>query len=135
MDDRGGQDQLATLVRARRIELGLSARAAAQTAGIDRNTWAYLENGTRRTAEFNYAGIERALQWAPGSIQRVLEGGEPAPLEPDTPQTPDDEELELVRTDPKLTDEMKERIITLILERRERDKQETRRMIDLFRRG
>lgn len=50
-----------------------------------------------------------------------------------------DEELELVRTDPKLDDAMRERIIALILERRERERaaalEETRRLIELFRRG
>ncbi|WP_194821263.1 helix-turn-helix domain-containing protein [Micromonospora sp. S-DT3-3-22] len=140
MDERGGQDQLGQRVRSRRLELGLSARAAAQAAGIDRNTWSYLENGTRRTAEFNYAGVERALRWAPGSISAILGGGEPTVLPSDIPPAEDDdEEIALVRTDPRLTDDMRQRIILLIRERRERDKaaalEDTRRMIDLFRRG
>lgn len=47
-----------------------------------------------------------------------------------------DEEIELVRTDPRLSPEMKIRIVTLIVERRERERQaalaETRRLIDLM---
>ncbi|MFI2667882.1 helix-turn-helix domain-containing protein [Micromonospora carbonacea] len=140
MDERVGQGQLGTRVRDRRVELGLSARAASQAAGIDRNTWSYLENGTRRTAEFNYAGIERALRWAPGSIRAILGGGEPTVLPDDTPPAEeDDEELHLVRTDPQLTEDMRKRIIALILERRERDRsaavEDTRRLIALFKRG
>jgi hypothetical protein len=50
-----------------------------------------------------------------------------------------DEEIELVRTDQRLDADMKRRIIALILERREQDRQrrmeETRQMIDLMRRA
>ncbi|WP_157779110.1 helix-turn-helix domain-containing protein [Micromonospora sp. WMMA2032] len=138
MDERGERDLLARRVRARRVELGLSVRAAAQAAEMDRNTWSYIEDASRKTSEFKYAGIERALRWEPGSVVAILRGGEPTPVKPAAVATqPDDEEIELVRTDPKLTPEMRERIITLILERREREKaaaiEDTRRMIDLFR--
>lgn len=107
---------------------------------MDRNTWSYLEDGSRRTAEFKYAGIERALRWEPGSVTAILAGGDPTSVGPSTPAVEeDDEEIQLVRTDPRLTDDMRERIIALILERREREKaaaiEDTRRMIDLFRRG
>ncbi|MEV0726050.1 helix-turn-helix transcriptional regulator [Micromonospora purpureochromogenes] len=140
MDERGERDLLAQKVRARRVELGLSVRAAAQAAEMDRNTWSYLEDGSRKTAEFKYAGIERALRWEPGSVSAILEGREPTPISgPKAAEDPVDEEIELVRTDPKLSDEMRDRIIRLILERRKRDKaaalEDTRRMIDLFKRG
>lgn len=139
MDERGERELLAAKVRARRVELGLSVRAAAQAAEMDRNTWSYLEDGSRRTAEFKYAGIERALRWEPGGVSAILAGGEPTPMGSPVSALGDDEEIQLVRSDPKLTEDMRERIITLILERRERDKaaaiEDTRRMIDLFRRG
>jgi hypothetical protein len=49
-----------------------------------------------------------------------------------------DEEIELVRSDPKLDPETKVRIVTLIIERREADRRsslaETQRLIELFRR-
>lgn len=106
---------------------------------MDRNTWSYLEDGSRRTSEFKYAGIERALHWEPGSVTAILEGREPTPIQSGDAAEPVDEELELVRTDPKLTPDMRKRIVALILERREREKvaaiEDTRRMIDLFRRG
>ncbi|WP_328339457.1 helix-turn-helix domain-containing protein [Micromonospora sp. NBC_00421] len=137
MDELGQRERLANLIRTRRLERGLSASKAAQAAGIDRATWSNAETGARRTAEHNYAGIERALGWQPGSIDAILAGGEPT-TEPADPVILD-EEIHLVRTDPQLTEEMRERIIALILERRERDKaaalEDTRRMIDLFRRG
>ncbi|MBM0277224.1 helix-turn-helix domain-containing protein [Micromonospora tarensis] len=135
MDEAGQREHLAKAIETRRIELGLSGAAAARAAGIDRATWTSAENGTRRTAEHNYAGIERALQWKPGSIRAVLGGGEPMTLDPSASE-PVDEEIELVRTDPRLTADMRERIIRLIVERRERDRaaalDDTRRLIDLF---
>ncbi|WP_146755545.1 transcriptional regulator [Micromonospora saelicesensis] len=137
MDERGERDLLARKVRARRVELGLSVRAAAQAAEMDRNTWSYLEDGSKKTAEFKYAGIERALQWEPGSVTAILDGRDPTPVT--APSEADDEEIELVRGDKKLTPEMRDRIIALIHERRKRQKaaslEETRNMIELFRRG
>jgi len=76
-----GSDQarqrLGELVLARRHELGLSLREAARRAGIMRPTWTGMEHGSRRTAAYNFAAIERALDWRPGSIEAVLAGGEP----------------------------------------------------------
>src|SRR6185369_5378422 len=76
-----GSDQarqrLGELVLARRHELGLSLREAARRAGIMRPTWTGMEHGSRRTAAYNFAAIERALDWRPGSIEAVLAGGQP----------------------------------------------------------
>ena len=76
-----GSDQarqrLGELVLARRQELGLSLREAARRAGIMRPTWTGMEHGSRRTAAYNFAAIERALDWRPGSIEAVLAGGQP----------------------------------------------------------
>lgn len=137
MDEQGQRERLAHMIRVRRLERGLSASKAAQAAGIDRATWSNAETGTRRTLEHNYAGIERALGWMPGSIEAILSGGEPAA---DLSAAEDvDEELRLVRTDPQLNEEMRERIIALILERRERERsaavEDTRRLIALFKRS
>lgn len=64
--------RLARLVRQQRLALGLSVRAAAKKAGVDRATWAGLEDGSRSTQDRHYAGIERALEWATGSIEAIL---------------------------------------------------------------
>lgn len=69
--------KLAGLVRDRRLQLGLSVRSAADMGRVARGTWTALEEGTRRTADNNYAGVERALRWAPGSITAILAGGGP----------------------------------------------------------
>lgn len=66
------QQRLARRVRQRRMELGLSVRAAAKVAGIDRDTWSKLEDGTRATQDRNYNAIERTLEWPQGEIDSIL---------------------------------------------------------------
>lgn len=77
----------------RRRQLGLSITKAAAAAGIDRATWTSAENGTRTIAVHNRAGVERALGWAAGSVDAVLEGSEPADLPPPTSPVSDDPKL------------------------------------------
>lgn len=67
------QQRLSRRVRTRRQELGLSVRAASKLAGVDRNTWASLEDGSRVTQDRHYGGIERTLQWPTGHILALLE--------------------------------------------------------------
>jgi transcriptional regulator with XRE-family HTH domain len=76
--------RLGELVKARRLHLGISVRQAAETAEIARNTWSDMEDGSRRTAEIKFPGIERVLQWQPGSIASIMLGDEPKVLEPRT---------------------------------------------------
>lgn len=70
--DETPQQRLARLVKARRLELRLSVRAAAKAAGVDRNTWSSLEDGTRVLQDRNYDKVETASQWPPGEILRIL---------------------------------------------------------------
>lgn len=74
-------DGLRQHVATRRKQLQLSIVAAAAAAGINRATWSALEQGTRDTESYTYGGVERALNWAPGSIDRILDGGEPVLLD------------------------------------------------------
>lgn len=78
-DATANRQRLADHVKNRRLSLSLSVRAAAERAGMARNTWTSLEDSTRRTAETAYAGIERALAWETGSVRAILDGGEPTP--------------------------------------------------------
>ena len=76
--DETPKDRLARLVHARRLELRLSVRAAAKAAGVDRNTWSSLEDGSRVLQDRNYAKIEEALSWPTGEILRILTPGSAA---------------------------------------------------------
>ena len=77
MDEPSQWDRLAEHVRRRRQDLGLSVRAAAARAGIDRGTWGTTENAERQLSQHLWLGVEQALSWAPGSVQAVLDGGDP----------------------------------------------------------
>lgn len=72
MDTETAQQRLARRVKARRLQLHLSVRAAAKAAGVDRNTWSSLEDGTRTLQDRNYAKIETALQWPEGEILEIV---------------------------------------------------------------
>ncbi len=131
-DDQQQRTRLADVVRARRTELRTSVRAAAKQAGIARDTWIGLEEATRRTAEINYAGIEDTLQWARGSIQLILDGGEPVPVTADEaaataarhPATgtaqPGDAALIRIMRSPDLSDDQKARIVRALIADQER---------------
>lgn len=79
-EPESSRERLGELASRRRRELGLSVSAAARAAHIDRATWAGMERSGRRTEAYNYAGIERALAWEPGSVDQILAGGEPTPV-------------------------------------------------------
>lgn len=70
--------RLATLVSKRRTELRLGVEPAAKLGGISKDTWKRVEQGLR-VWDRSFAGIETALQWAPGSCKTVLDGGDPVP--------------------------------------------------------
>jgi hypothetical protein len=70
-------DRLAQYVKAHRLELYASRRAAAQAAGISKDTWQRVEEG-QEVREVTYVKVDDALGWATGSCVAVAEGREPA---------------------------------------------------------
>ncbi|MEC3977870.1 helix-turn-helix domain-containing protein [Amycolatopsis sp. H20-H5] len=80
------QEQLSREVRERRRHLGLSVRAAAAAANIDRATWTSLEDGSRVTQDRHYVAIEHALQWPTGYISHLLQGSATAEVMRPTPE-------------------------------------------------
>ncbi|MGW5616200.1 hypothetical protein [Streptomyces sp. NPDC003877] len=80
-------DRLAKYVKAHRMELFTSRKAAADTAGISKDTWQRVEEGAY-VREVTYAKIDRALGWATGSCIAIAEGGEPALIDQAAGRTP-----------------------------------------------
>lgn len=74
-------ERLADRVQQRRIQLRLGIEPAAKIAGMSKDTWKRVEAGLNVRAT-SYTGIEAALQWAPGSCRRILDGDEPITSEP-----------------------------------------------------
>lgn len=74
-------ERLAALVQKRRTELRLGIEPAAKLGGISKDTWKRVEGG-QKVWDRSYAGIDAALDWAPGSCLRILDGKEPVVSEP-----------------------------------------------------
>lgn len=60
----------------------MTVSEAARLAEVNVKTWTAIEGGSRATRDTNYAKIERALRWQPGSVEAV-QGGSPAQLLPE----------------------------------------------------
>lgn len=69
-------DRLAKHVKAHRMELYPSRLAAAQAAGISKDTWKRVEEGLD-VRESTYAKIDKVLEWGTGSCILIASGGTP----------------------------------------------------------
>lgn len=120
-------DRLAALVIARRVELGHKTRAPlVEASGISLRTLGDIENGRRPSYDpATIAALEQALEWAPGSVTSIVNGGEPTPrAKADTGilgqssarYAPRDEALIKVMQSNDLSDEQKARIIRELID-------------------
>jgi hypothetical protein len=65
----------------RRVALGYRNRTdLANSLQFTVRTLSDIENGVRKASPGTYAMLENKLSWAPGSIDTILEGGEPKEL-------------------------------------------------------
>lgn len=71
--------RLGDAIVVRRVKLGLTSREAlAKHSGMSPRILSYLEHGDRDSYDpSTFARLEAALEWAPGSVQAVLDGGQP----------------------------------------------------------
>ncbi|BCI55013.1 hypothetical protein NIIDNTM18_42910 [Mycolicibacterium litorale] len=79
-------------MKARRLELQKTPGEVVAEAEVDPKTYARLEDGTRWPQERSRLKIEAALEWEPGSIGRLLDGGDATPITtvPSTPAATQD---------------------------------------------
>jgi len=76
--------RLGAAIRARRAELdGATQAELSRAAGISETTWNIAERGMAVSARSRQR-IARALGWTPGSVDVVLDGGDPTLAEPDS---------------------------------------------------
>lgn len=78
-------EHLARLMDHRRLELGMKWDEVAAAAGVKPPTLRAIRNGTNRPSALTQRGLERALQWAPGTVERVLAGGTSTPTTAPSP--------------------------------------------------
>lgn len=74
-------ERLASAIEARRGELGLSLRQVAELAGITGETLRAVRKGSNEPSSLTKRGIERALAWAAGSVDHILDGDGPLPAD------------------------------------------------------
>lgn len=97
--------RLDRLMNDRRLGLDLDWKDVADRARIAVQTLDAVRKGKNQPTERTQRRIERALQWGHGSIEAVLAGGEPTPIE----QPPTDREQSV----PPTTAELEERVSSL----------------------
>lgn len=79
--------QVGKKIAYRRNELRLSQKEVAIVADVSPRTIHNLESGSTWPHASNRIAIERALRWAPGSLDAIKNGGEPTELQ-QPPETP-----------------------------------------------
>jgi len=74
--------QLNKLMEARRLDLGITWRDLARSAGVSYEALRGLRRGPGGIAELTARRLDKALQWEPGSIAAVISGDQhdPVPL-------------------------------------------------------
>lgn len=98
----------------RRQDLGLTWDQVAVQAKIHRETLRTIRRGTGDLRPLTKRGIENALRWTAGSVDRILDGRAPVPLAETGPSTGDDDfdaRIERIRADPRL----RRRLVDLIV--------------------
>ena len=136
----GGMDdwpRLGQHVTARRVELGYRRREdlIAAIDGISLRTLGSIETGSQTGYHRNtIATLETALHWAPGSIQTILNGGNPTPAttaqvnatlpaltaNASAAVSASDEAIIRVMNSPDLDDQAKAKIMRLLIAEQER---------------
>ena len=75
-------ERLDRLMNDRRLELDMSWTEVIERSGIKGPTLNALRKGTNVPTDKTKRGVERALEWRPGSIDKVLAGEGPDPVPP-----------------------------------------------------
>jgi hypothetical protein len=79
--DRHALERLGHHIVSRRVALGYRNRTdLANSLQFTVRTLSDIENGVRKASPGTYAMLENKLDWAPGSIDTILAGGEPKEL-------------------------------------------------------
>lgn len=74
-------ERLDKVMNARRLELRMTWRELAQAAEVSYEALRAIRKGDYRPAELTARALDEALQWMPGSVYAVLDGGEPVTVE------------------------------------------------------
>lgn len=84
--------RLGALIEERRKQLRLSQDALGEEGGITGETVRRIIHGNRPISPRSKTGLERGLRWQTGSIDAILAGADPTPIDPPLPSMEDDPE-------------------------------------------
>ncbi|WP_086746179.1 helix-turn-helix domain-containing protein [Streptomyces scabiei] len=73
-------ERLDEAMNRRRLQLRMNWRELAEAADISYTALRAIRRGAYRPTELTAQDLDRALQWAPGSVYAVLDGGEATPV-------------------------------------------------------
>ena len=73
-------ERLDRLMNARRKELGLYWNEVAAAARVREQTLGAVRKGENSPSDMTRIGLDRALEWEAGSVDAILRGGNPTPL-------------------------------------------------------
>ncbi|WP_329520553.1 helix-turn-helix domain-containing protein [Spirillospora sp. NBC_01491] len=76
-------ERLDQAMQERGLELKKRWVNIADDAGVTTSALGAIRRGEYRPSPHTARGIETALQWAPGSVDAILGGGQPTPVVPD----------------------------------------------------
>jgi DNA-binding XRE family transcriptional regulator len=74
-------ERLDAAMNEQRLRLRMNWRQMAEVAGISYTALRAIRRGAYRPTELTARGLDEALQWAPGSVLSILDGGDPVPIE------------------------------------------------------
>lgn len=83
---KSARDRLAQHLDERRLDLGMKWADVAANSGLTTETLRQVRSGSSAIRPLTARAIELALGWTRGSVQAVLQGGEPT-LDPGGPST------------------------------------------------
>ena len=73
----GTHEQLDAALSSRRLQRGISWTTLATQVGVSESALRNIRRGRNLPSDLTKHRLEEALGWAPGSINAILEGGEP----------------------------------------------------------
>lgn len=104
--------RLAEQVTRRREQLGLTQGQVHSAGGPSVATMRMIEGGLQRSYRGNILGrLEKALRWKPGSVEAILNGGDPQPLTERQPEPERDEAERMILEADDLTPAQKKMMI------------------------
>lgn len=77
--------RLDTVLNQRRVELGLTWRDLSKSARISYEALRAFRRGEYRPTELTARRLDEALHWEPGSVEALLDGGSPTPVQESRP--------------------------------------------------